>query len=355
MRAAIIVSGVLVLSFGLAAGCGKTETVSDVLPIKATEVHKDRLAITIVNTYGSVLLKGGRGLPTKMGGRLMRKARARGKKAAKKLLHELTVVASGSTTQRKFVVAGPKGHGADLSADLAMDVPVDSDVTVQTVHGNVRIFGVHGRVQVDVDRGKVELRGMQGKVLVSVKQGEIFASGQILGAQITTHKGLVEVQWLSGFPKEDSTIRTEDGDLKLMVHKVFKASVRMSYGRSLHAGNLDVKKSGQGKARVELGQDGKLLVLAAPKGNLHLVQLSIVPPKPIRLKGPPPIRGGGLIKQPRSAADIERLREQERKEFEEREKRARAASRGPGRKIPSRPSNERQPPRSGGAMVPKTR
>ena len=345
MRASLSVTGVVAFFVSLAVGCGKTQTVSDVLPIKATEVHGERLSISVVNTYGAVFLRGGRGLPTKLGGRLLRKVRAKGKDAAKKLLGQVTVETSGSGKERRFVVVAPKGHRKDVLADLELDVPVDSDVTVQTAEGNVRIFGVHGLVRVDVDRGKVELRGMQGKVEVSVKKGEIFLSGKLEGAQVVTGKGLVRVQWLSGWPKEPSTIRTKDGDLKLTVHKVFKASVRMAYGRGLHAGNLDVQKTGKGKARVELGQGGQLLTLEAPQGQVHLLRLSIVPPKPIKLKGPPPIRGGGLLKRPKGAKDVEKLREEDRKRFLEKEKQS-GAARPTGAKARStgRPS---APPRGG--------
>ena len=320
MRSCSLVTSLVAISLSLGVGCGKTETVSDVLPIKATEVHGERLTISVVNTYGAVFLRGGRGLPTKLGGRLVRRARAKGKAAARKLLARVKVQTSGSGKERRFVVVGPKGHRNDVTADLELDVPVDSDLSIRTAKGNVRIFGVHGLVQVDADRGKVELRGMQGKVKVTVKKGEIYLSGKLDGAQVVTDKGLVQVQWLSGWPEEPSTIRTKEGDLKLTVHKLFKASVRLAYGGGLHAGSLDVQKTGKGKARVELGQGGQLLTLEAPKGRVHLLRLSIVPPKPIKLKGLPPIRGGSPIKRPRSAQDLQKLHEQDRKKFLEQQK-----------------------------------
>ncbi len=330
----------------LTAGCGRTETASGVLAIKGVEVHgSTRMHVTVVDTYGKVFLRGNRGLPTKLGGRLLRKASAKGKGRAKKLLEAIKVEVSGKGQERKFVVVAPKGSRGKVEADIELDVPVDADVSVETAKGNVRIFGVHGEIVVDTDKGKVELRGMKGQVRVSVKKGDVFVSGHLEGVDVSAGKGDVRVQWLSGSPTKDGVLRSGKGNVELTVHKLFAASLRMSFSNGLHASGLEVTKQGKGKARVDLGESGKLLALEAPKGSVRVVRLSIVPPRPIRLKGLPGIRGGGPLKRPRTARDIDRLREQDRKRMLEQEHKQRGTkARKPSRR-PARADSRPRPAR----------
>ncbi len=288
----------------LTAGCRDTVQVSDVLPVEKIELH-DRVAVEITNIYGRVLVRGNRGLPSRISGRLLRQARSRNEKAARRLLEQLVVAKEYRADTWSFRVQGP-ADTASVSANLELDVPVDSDLTVQTKRGDVTVLGVHGQVSVDADRGRLVLRGLQGPVKVTVRRaGNVTVSGALSSLEVETKRGDVEVRWPRGDLTSDGTIRTSHGDVSLVFHKALNARFRI-LTKARPATNLPVR-GGPGEYVLETGSPAHTVVVSAPKGRVKVTRLDVVPPRIVPQKGLPPVRGGSPIQPPRTARPAVRV------------------------------------------------
>lgn len=258
------------------------------------------------NKWGSVFILGARSLPSACWGHMVRKVTAANAKKAKDRLDKLAVVHEAGQGTLKYSVVG---GGSWATADLKLKMPVDADLSVVTVHGKIKIYGIHGQVAADVDRGAVDLRGMVGSVKAHTKHGDVVVTGFLYAVEATTGHGDVRVRW-NRAPKAGlapSLIRSDHGNVRVQFPDDLKANLVIRSGKGLSA-NFDLKHVGKGQATASLAGGGTLFSVEAPNGKVELIRLPAMPVVHINRKGPPPIRGGHWVKPSQSGRPAVMLR-----------------------------------------------
>jgi len=289
MQRLVIALGVSLLSFS----CGSSKTVSDVVKVSKVDIH-GRTRFSVSNKWGAVFILGSRSLPPACWGHLVRKVRAANDKKARQLLDNLVPVHEASKGALKFSV---QGGGTWAVADLKLNVSVDSDVSVRTVRGKIRIYGIHGQVAADADHGAVDLKGMVGSVKAHTKHGDVVVTGYLTGVEATTGHGDVRVRW-NRAPEAGltpSVLRSDQGNVRVQFPDDLKVNLSIRAGKGIVA-NFELKRVGKQRATAVLAGGGKLLSIEAPKGKVDIIRLPAMPVVHINTKGPPPIRGGHWVK-----------------------------------------------------------
>lgn len=284
--------------------CKGLDKASDVLPLETVHVgEKTRPTITVFNNYGSVYIQAFRSLPPRVQGQMMRVAFAKGRAAASRLLKRIDVRREVDGAHYKIVVTAPSRAGK-VEASVNLQVPVESDVTVVTTIGNVRVDGVRGRVEVEGTKGNVNLRGMNGFVKVIHKSGKVEVSGFLKGAEVVNGSGDVKVRWRGPEKLEDdSVIRTKKGSLDVRLASSINALLNVEAPAGKIVSTIPLKHSGKGFSRAALNNGGKLLLLGAKGGTVRIISYEAIKAVKIPIKGPPQLRGGRPPEPPRPSRD----------------------------------------------------
>jgi hypothetical protein len=114
--------------------------------------------------------------------------------------------------------ASERGFWGWLKSDnyrlsFEVTVPTDTEVTVDTSGGSVRVEGIRGRVDADTSGGKIELTGIEGEVNADTSGGSIRVENITGDARLDTSGGGIEAAGVRGSVWADTSggsIRIDD-------------------------------------------------------------------------------------------------------------------------------------------------
>lgn len=147
------------------------------------------------------------------------------------------------------------GRHTQVSIDFEVRIPERSDLTVETLNGNVGVDGVQGKIRMGSTNGNVEAEAVQGAVDASTTNGNVEVS--------------------CGNIKTDERIscRTTNGDATVVVSDKTEADVELStVNGQVHCDLPVTVQGGISDKRIHgrIGQGGGKIHLSTVNGNVRL-------------------------------------------------------------------------------------
>jgi hypothetical protein len=209
----------------------------------------------------------------------------------------VTVIESQTGNRVSVEVREPRGHWTGRhSLRLAVRMPSEADLAVQTGDGPIDVQPVHGKVTLSTGDGPIatqgltgELRlstgdgsikavGLEGRVHASSGDGSLNVRGRFDALNLSTGDGSIDAAAESGSKvAEPWSLSSGDGGVVLRVPDGLSADVEAHSGDgSVDVGGAGVTITGhisENHVRGKLGAGGPLLRLHTGDGSIRLLKL----------------------------------------------------------------------------------
>jgi DUF4097 and DUF4098 domain-containing protein YvlB len=160
------------------------------------------------------------------------------------------------------------------SAHLTVRVPRELAGYIQTGDGSVKLKGLHGSVRADTGDGSIEADDLDGMLQARSGDGSMHLRGRFDGLQVHTSDGSVELKALEGSKmREDWTLQTGDGSVRLELPKDLAANLSLHTGDGSIRMNMDVTVNGhqnEHEVRGKLNGGGPQLAVSTGDGSIQI-------------------------------------------------------------------------------------
>jgi DUF4097 and DUF4098 domain-containing protein YvlB len=160
------------------------------------------------------------------------------------------------------------------SARLTVRVPRDLTGYIHTGDGSVRLTGLHGSVRADTGDGSIQADDLDGMLEARSGDGSVHVRGRFDSLQVHTSDGSVELKALEGSRmKEDWTLQTGDGSVRLTLPRDLAADLNVHTGDGSIRMNMDVIVNGrkdEHEVRGKLNGGGPQLAVRTGDGSVQI-------------------------------------------------------------------------------------
>jgi putative adhesin len=162
---------------------------------------------------------------------------------------------------------------AALQIHYYLQVPNESNLTLETSNGDVRVRGVGGRLEASTTNGDIRLDDFRGSATLGTTNGEIGLAGISGTAAARTTNGSVVADMRSVPPKGKVELTTTNGNVQVYMPPDLKADLeavttngRVSIGFPLTTQGVMTSKS----VRGTINGGGATVSLATTNGNIEI-------------------------------------------------------------------------------------
>ena len=166
---------------------------------------------------------------------------------------------------------------ASLQINYYVQVPNETNLTVETTNGDVRVHGVRGQVEANTTNGGISAGDVQGGVKLVTTNGEIELTGIAGDATAHTTNGSVVAEVRSVSPRGGIELETTNGNVQTYFPSDLKATVeatttngRVSTAYPITSQGVMTSKS----IRGTINGGGAKISLATTNGNVEMRRLS---------------------------------------------------------------------------------
>ena len=165
-------------------------------------------------------------------------------------LRRLTQNSAFSVEEEKNTIS-IDANSALRAMDFTIEVPLRTNLELETVMGAVTVEGVEGELEVDAVNGAVTLTNVSGSVVAHSVNGKVTATVSRAASQkamaFTSLNGSVDVT-LPATVKANLKLRSDQGD----VYTDFDLQVRQDSSNANPSPRVDVSRNGRARAVVEI-------------------------------------------------------------------------------------------------------
>ncbi len=195
--------------------------------------------------------------------------------------NNIRVHESQSGDEIRIEVRKPGGtyfnFGYKRSLQIEVNVPRESNLSLHTADGNIRVDGVSGELRLVTDDGNVDANGLAGKLDINTSDGNVKLSGRFDALNLRTGDGNVEVQASEGSTNASGwRLESSDGNVRLRLPSNFTADLdaRTGDGKiTLDVPVLTTGNIGQNNIHGKINGGGAPLELRTGDGNISLNRL----------------------------------------------------------------------------------
>jgi DUF4097 and DUF4098 domain-containing protein YvlB len=185
----------------------------------------DAPVVTVDNFAGEVVVRAGED------GRIRVAATKRA--ARENDLDDIQVRMSEQGDNLKITTHRPSGL-QNLSVELEITAPANTQVDVRTGGGDVNVRGIEGAIEADTGGGSIEVRDARGDLRLQTGGGGIEVRNALGPARLETGGGSIDYE---GRPQGSCLFETGGGSIKLRLPADISARVELDTG----GGEIDVE------------------------------------------------------------------------------------------------------------------
>ena len=181
----------------------------------------------------------------------------------------------GMLAGKRVTVRG-KGSGLEAWADVTIEVPAGSSLTVRNTVGNVSALDLKADLDLQTSTGGMDIRGIQGSLVLDTGSGDVAVVGVDGDLDVDTGSGHVELSDCRG---QAAKLDTGSGSVKVNGLRVATLSVDTGSGDvtvkavaadeatiDTGSGNVDIEIERMGEGRFLLDTGSGDVDLALPAG-----------------------------------------------------------------------------------------
>lgn len=220
---------------------------------------------------------------------ITRSVRVEGKAKAEGLMKELRADVEVRTGRIDIVSRFPKRREtigiwdilgrkvASLQIHYYVQVPNETDLTLETTNGEVQVHGVRGRVEASTTNGDIRVGDVHGGVTLVTTNGEIELTGMAGDATARTTNGSVVAEVRGVSPRGGVELTTTNGNVQAYFANDLRATVdavttngRVAIAYPITSRGVMTSKS----IRGTINGGGAKISLATTNGNVEVRRLS---------------------------------------------------------------------------------
>ncbi|MBI4364866.1 MAG: DUF4097 family beta strand repeat protein [Candidatus Latescibacteria bacterium] len=166
---------------------------------------------------------------------------------------------------------------ASLQIHYYVQVPRDTDVTLETANGEVRVRGVAGELEASTTNGDVRVTQAEGRIDLTTTNGEIEIMGASGSAKARTTNGSVVAELRALGSRDAVELMTTNGNVEVYLPGDAKATMDAQTTNGRVSMTLPITMRGMVTSKVVRGTingGGAAVTLATTNGNVEVRRLS---------------------------------------------------------------------------------
>lgn len=166
---------------------------------------------------------------------------------------------------------------ASLQIHYYVQVPRETDVTLETSNGEIRVRGVNGDLEASTTNGDVRVAQAEGQIELSTTNGEVELTGASGSARARTTNGSVVAEVRAVGPKDGVELSTSNGNVEVYLPNDVKATLQAQTTNGRVSVAFPVTTRGVMSSKTVRGTingGGAAISLATTNGNVEVRRIS---------------------------------------------------------------------------------